>query len=881
MKFLSRLSLKNFSVFAVFLGIFIVAFPAVSVFAASQSPSDLNIFSITSGEQNKQLNRNCGYSTAEGLLAGSLSALEQIAAVRFEDYAEKVYCEEGDITGLFNSDKSTGVLGVLNKVNNTILAQRPASGVQFIEDKVYAITNPGVVHADEPPSYFPGTGFDLLQPIRGFWGWAVNLVFGVLVILIIFVAFAIIFRVKLPGNVTVTLQNSIPNIALAMILVPLSYAISGLFIDAITIGTNAIHDFLLGPASPGYSVYASRDTNGNDRGLYVDDDRVTWINARSLVDVSQEVEGVALQTGLDAGPLQVVGSFLNIFDEDTINANSANPGGTSAWLGTIINALLSIVMIWIGIKIFIRLFKKYITLMITPIFAPFVFATVAVPGNGTKAIMNFVKLMGSASLGFIVTYGMILLTVIFSSEAFQATIPNMNTGLWNPPLLGLGNFLDPGQTVSGVVSGVANNSSIVPFIMALISIGIYFSIPNVLDQIDQALGGNMSLPKFIMTPIESFRESVKVTGGAFRGVAVTGARGVNVARNSPEAGRRLLAGANIVERRRIARERAAGLTVNSPGSLEYEKKRKLDNAWAEQDRIQKNAAARVSEANEKLKEGNLTPDQRRTYEQQRDQNLSIATNAQNEKNKIDRLASTNPSSAITLSHTEKPEDKLQLKVSFVSNLDQAQNAINFTTDIVSQLGSLLSPLVGSPKKVPNILAVSDPIEGYPIGKLVFNISGSGLAFSPGQEIELGKPKGVGYSDEVDFEDGTAKAMSTVGLEDIFVAGGGNPMFDGHFKLFVDQTGGLDKKSPYVIKDNGKTIEVKLKLFIDQVEHNSNPKLSLFGERVERDGLAIGWKNGNLLAGAASPSSSLIFRIMGKPNEKTGEFKMFVKATWKA
>src|SRR5690606_18904813 len=162
--------------------------------------------------------------------------------------------------------------------------------------KVYALTNPGRVYAEDlgvaPAPYFPsGTGFQLLQPIQAFWGWSVNIVYGILILIIIGIAFAIIFRNNLGGSQVVTIQSAIPSIALAMILVPLSYAISGLFIDAITIGTNAVHAFLLGPGAPGNAVYESRnvllkgkcenqtsDDASCDRGLYADDDRVNWFN---------------------------------------------------------------------------------------------------------------------------------------------------------------------------------------------------------------------------------------------------------------------------------------------------------------------------------------------------------------------------------------------------------------------------------------------------------------------------------------------------------------------------------------------------------------------------------------------------------------------------
>ena len=509
MNSLFQLISKRLPVFTVLLGLFIFFYPIVEVNASGigptftgdkktitpESPNELNFLSIKSAEENKATGTNCGVSTISGLFASVFNSVEKISSVRFKDFAEAKYCGDSDsvkkfVTGQVNS---SGILGLLNKVNGSVMEQRPASGIQYAEEKVYAITNPGVVYAAEPSSYFPGTGFDLLQPVRSFWGWSVNLVFGFLIIIILLVAFAIIFRQKLSGSAEVTIQNAIPNIALAMILVPLSYAISGLFIDGITIGSNAVHDFLVGPASPGNQVFTSREStdiqNGSerDRGLYIDDERVNWINARSQADYRQEIEQISEGVGVNAGPLSVISTLLNILDEDEINKGSDNPGATSAWLGTIINAILSIFMIWIGIKVFIALFKKYITILLMPIFSPFIFATVAVPGNGTKAIVNYAKLMGSASLGFIVAYAMFLLTIIFSNSAFQSTIPDFNTGLWVPPLLGLQSNGVLGIDQTGL-SGAGAGIGIVPFLLGLVSLGIYFSIPSVLNQIDAALG---------------------------------------------------------------------------------------------------------------------------------------------------------------------------------------------------------------------------------------------------------------------------------------------------------------------------------------------------------------------------------------------------------
>lgn len=413
-------------------------------------------------------------------------------------------------------DNKFSAVDLVANVNNTVLAQRPASGSEFVQDKIYAISNFGSVSAqiDSRNAYYSpgGTGFSLLRPIQGFWSWSVRIVYGFLLLIVIIIAFAIMFRQKLSGNVEVTIQNAIPAIALAMILVPLSYAISGLFIDIITVGTNATHAFLIGtPGSPGYSVFEnSGDANKKlgdapDRGYYPDDPRVDWLRARDQVDVS----GTFAQAGQDLAENAALNG-TTIFK--TIgNIVSSLTGGNPAefaWFGDIIQFIISIATLWIGIKVFVALFKHYMNMILFPVLSPFIFATVAMPGNGTKSVIDYMKVLFAASLSYIATYGMFLLTIIFTSDEFLAEVPTFASGSFNPPLLGLGAI------------GIESNT-LTQLLLTLVGLGIYFSIPNTIASINKSLGADKPLPKFITTPWESFNESRRVM---FRTAPAMGAR---------------------------------------------------------------------------------------------------------------------------------------------------------------------------------------------------------------------------------------------------------------------------------------------------------------------------------------------------------------------
>jgi hypothetical protein len=487
-------------------------------------------------------------------------------------------------------------VNALASLNSTLLEQRPASAVDYVQTKIYALTNLNTVSAQAAPdtvvdtreSYYSpgGTGFNLLKPIQNFWSWSVRVVYGFLLIIVIIIAFAIMFRQRLSGSVEVTIQNAIPSIALAMILVPLSYAISGVFIDIITVGTNAVHSFLIGtPGSPGNSLYnasGSRtytDPLGNeypDRGYYPDDIRVDWLRARDNLNVSATFGAIAEDVGQVSG-LNGNVIFLavgNIVNAITGKANDGADAASFTWVGDIVQFFISIITLWIGLQVFWALFKKYITIILYPIVSPFIFATVAIPGNGTKSIMQYAKVMLAAALAYIVTYAMFLLSIIFTSPEFVADVPTFASASFNPPLIGLKSI------------GIGSNE-LTQLLLTLIGLGIYFSIPSTLKSIDDALGANNPLPKFLTTPIDSFNESRKVMFKTAPAIAARlGKSGVALTRNTLSAPTRTFSAA------RDLGDRLRGRTPGDVGTARYNQRQRLAGAFAEYKKSYEEAMAK-------------------------------------------------------------------------------------------------------------------------------------------------------------------------------------------------------------------------------------------------------------------------------------------------
>lgn len=645
-----------------------------------RTPSSVNMIDIISPEKNQFLNNNdpnAYFSRMGGTVGDFVESLERIVGTVFSEsyYVRKEVNEELSKSDILNSDYAYyisdspnytgGVLGMVSAGNNILISQRPASGSWFMEQKIYALTNPGKVYAQEAASpYYPGLGFDLLRPIYGFWGWAVNVVFGFLILLIIVIAFAIMFQQRLGAKTAITLQTAIPSIALAMILIPFSYAISGAFIDLLTLGTNVVHGFILGPGSPGRGVYddmVSKNISAEDcarngvyegdcnRGLYADDWRVGVLRFREQMDLRPTFTTVG--ESLQLNSLNFILPILNVLDEQ--GATGQTSPTASAWFGAIINLVLSILMIWYGIKTFIILFGKYLTLIILPIASPFIFASVAIPGTGTKNVMMYAKRLGAASLSYIVTYGILLLTIVLTHQTFLSTLPELRSGAFVPPLLGLTSAIGGGST------------TLAQLLFTLIGLGMYFSLPKILAGVDKTLGvSGPLLPDFVKTPLEGLKESWNVTRGlagravrapfAVPGLAAKGLEALDTAREGLNL--------NAMRNRWIARrQERAGIGQDSEYSARYEHRKELENKWAQ---TKRNFDASVASGDRRG-----------------------ALRYKNEMDALDKEASRN---SISLSHSTKPEDKVALTATFKMKDGDPPNMFILTPSKLDEMWNLLT-----------------------------------------------------------------------------------------------------------------------------------------------------------------------------------------------
>lgn len=117
----------------------------------------------------------------------------------------------------------------------------PASGVDYLADMGQKL---GVVK----PAYAQeeGIGFNAMERIRPIWTAFRNISYVLFVLILVFIGFAIMFRVKINPQTVISLQSALPKIVIALILITFSYAIVGLMIDLMLVFSGLITNLFIG-----------------------------------------------------------------------------------------------------------------------------------------------------------------------------------------------------------------------------------------------------------------------------------------------------------------------------------------------------------------------------------------------------------------------------------------------------------------------------------------------------------------------------------------------------------------------------------------------------------------------------------------------------------
>lgn len=438
------------------LAIFALAFffLAVSLFIPSKSLATPQEF-VKAVQEGNNLQWYLG--GAQGMLATTADSL--LVAIT------GVHDEQGNLI-------SSGALQTTSLLMASLYHQ-PISSAEYL---AYVLDRSGLAKS----AYAQGSGWDFLTKssvitdasvsppatsqrpvILELWTVSRNITYLFFILIFVAVGFMIMFRSKLNPQTIVNIQLALPSIIVSLILVTFSFAISGLIIDFVFLGHRLIESLFFNPINPLQKPLAALINSGQ-----------TYFSTVGSLDI---VSALLYPTDPTAGivspwaGVNVFNEFGNFLEKFAEKIGQLLTGSQANFFSSLVPLIFAFTLLGTALKIFFGLLTKYVTLILSTFFSPFVFLFSAFPGR-SEGIGNFLKTMLSAALTFPATGFMFFLSAYFVHKGIGLELQGL------PPLNKTG-ILGPGATIG-----------IDRVFEPLIALGILMATTQVPQAIDQALG---------------------------------------------------------------------------------------------------------------------------------------------------------------------------------------------------------------------------------------------------------------------------------------------------------------------------------------------------------------------------------------------------------
>lgn len=367
--------------------------------------------------------------------------------------------------GQFFTKAPGGVVGATNGAIASLYHQ-PASGLEYLAEVKNNLLGKPAYAQDQ------GYGFQGLQPILPIWRIFRNAVYIIASFIFVLIGIMVMLRVKVSPQAVISIQNAIPNLITALILVTFSYAIAGLLIDLSNIILSLVLTLLF--------VSQEKSLGGNLFGAQL------FSSVPVLKDLLNPYNFSSLsQAGLPQTTLLlVIPSIVTVALGNVVSfmigfmiafpltgvIGGAAVGSIFGSVGSILLeiVLLVLIIIWL-FKFLFGIFKCYATLLFKIILGPLEIGMGAFPNSKlnfsswlTDVVANLAVF--PVSFLFLVISNLIIANVAWGgftgtiSEIFKGNFTG--GGMWVPPLLG-GNLAkfglshSPAGVVGGGIAGMA------------------------------------------------------------------------------------------------------------------------------------------------------------------------------------------------------------------------------------------------------------------------------------------------------------------------------------------------------------------------------------------------------------------------------------------
>lgn len=291
-------------------------------------------------------------------------------------------------------------------------ANPPASGVHWVRS---SLEGAGFI----PKTYAAtGIGFSGLQPFQGLWKIFRNFSYLLLVLIIIAIGFMIMFRTKVNAQTVISVENALPRIIIALILITLSFPIAGFLVDLMYV-TIVISVSIISQVNVGSVNLTNMPKLQNQYiGASVKD---LWLGNGTAFDVGYAIVAIlpdALRSIIKGfvgtlATFYLVNKILSFGDVSlfefvknlsghgglaTVEAGVGVGGALSALIkspififffililplagGLVIALIFSITLLFFLFRVFFILLTAYIKVLLFIIFSPLILLFVAIPGR--------------------------------------------------------------------------------------------------------------------------------------------------------------------------------------------------------------------------------------------------------------------------------------------------------------------------------------------------------------------------------------------------------------------------------------------------------------------------------------------------------------------
>ncbi len=329
-----------------------------------------------------------------------------------------------------------GAAGFIASGIDMMINNKPASSKDYIAymgNQLHVPGTPEVAYAADG-----GRGFNGLTPVLNIWVMMRNLAYFLFAVIFVIIGVMIMTRRKIDPKTVATVQNALPKIIFALVIVTFSYAIAGFLIDLMYVAL-ALIVTLMNSLQDGNGKLVETLLSGSIFSFVLNGDK-------GLFGVSGSI--AVITSG-------IVNNMLGIQNIPLLSDAVGAVGGGLAFLIVSIAILVALFRTWLA------LIGAFANIILAVIFAPLRLTMDAIPGQ------NHFGAWVKDLLANLLTFPLVTILLAIGSyiAAYPLTVSQAQTG-FTPPLLGAGNVRE-----------------VLPFV----GLGILLTIPKALEILREAM----------------------------------------------------------------------------------------------------------------------------------------------------------------------------------------------------------------------------------------------------------------------------------------------------------------------------------------------------------------------------------------------------------